>query len=172
MRVERKPGSVGEAVAEALDLIEPQAQAAGISLESDAAPVAVTYAGDPDRVRQILLNLLSNAVKFTDPGGRVTVSYGVAATAPEVTQPGVGPWAYVSVADTGMGIAPEDAAGVFQPFVRVQVEAGKKRPGTGLGLAISRELARRMDGDLTLRSVVGGGSCFTLWLPQGTAVDP
>ena len=172
LQVERKPGQVADAVAGALDLIEPQAQAAGIALESETPPVAVIYEGDPDRVRQILLNLLSNAVKFTDSGGRVTVTYGVTPTAPKETLPGEGPWAFVAVADTGRGIGPADAARVFEPFNRVQQEASKKRPGTGLGLAISRELARRMGGDLTLRSVVGQGSCFTLWLPAGTTVDP
>ena len=103
---------------------------------------------------------------FTDAGGRVTVTYGLA-TPPAETSLGEGPCAFVAVADTGIGIGPADAADVFQPFVRVQRDATKKRPGTGLGLAISRELARGMGGDLTLLSVVGKGSCFTLWLPAG-----
>ena len=61
---------------------------------------------------------------------------------------------------------------MFEPFVRAQVDSAMRRPGTGLGLAISRELARRMEGDLTLRSTVGQGSRFTVWLPSHTPATP
>jgi signal transduction histidine kinase len=73
----------------------------------------------------------------------------------------------IAVEDTGIGIGAEDATRVFEPFVQGRKGRGRSGAGlgTGLGLAISRELARRMDGDLTLTSVEGEGSCFTLWLP-------
>jgi protein-histidine pros-kinase len=169
MRIEGKPGSVGDAVAAALALVEPQAVDAGVTLALETRAGDCRYVGDPDRVRQILLNLLSNAVKFTDRGGRVTVTFGEAAEPhPDVSAPGEGPWTFVAVEDTGIGIPPEDAGAMFEPFIRAQVDSSTKRPGTGLGLAISRELARRMEGDLTLRSTVGQGSCFTVWLPSCT----
>ena len=173
MRVDRSPGSVKDAVDQALALMEVQAAAAGIALQVAAAPAAdCWYLGDKDRVRQILLNLVSNAVKFTGAGGRVTLTFGETREPhPEAVLSGDGPWAFVAVEDTGIGIAPEDASAVFQPFNRVRKDPlPKRRPGTGLGLAISRELARRMQGDVTLRSVEGEGSCFTLWLPAGTAI--
>ena len=171
MRVERKPGSIGRAVAEALALIEPLARVAEVTIEGTPLRPGVGYEGDPNRVRQILVNLLSNAVKFTGAGGRVTVTSGLTLSRPVGVLPGDGPWAFVSVADTGMGIAAEDAARLFQPFVRLHRAGAKTIPGTGLGLSISRELARCMLGDLTLRSVVGEGSCFTLWLPAAAAPE-
>lgn len=173
MRVERTPGSVAEVIEQAKELMEPQAAAAAVALETDpAAATPLSYVGDQTRVRQVLVNLLSNAVKFTDEGGRVTVTSGRTAAPPaEASLPGDGPWVFIAVEDTGIGIAPEDAGAVFQPFARAQKGSTEKRPGTGLGLAISRELARRMSGDLTLRSVEGEGSCFTLWLPAGTPVS-
>ena len=107
---------------------------------------------------KILVNLLSNAVKFTDPGDRVIVTGGAAAAAPHAVRVhGAGPWAYVRVADTGVGIAPEAQAAVFEPFRQVEPAATdgtrptvytRTKGGTGLGLAISRRLARLRDGDL------------------------
>jgi signal transduction histidine kinase len=70
----------------------------------------------------------------------------------------------IRVADTGIGIAPEMRESVFEAFVQTEAGLTRRRDGTGLGLTISRELARRMGGELTLRDVEGGGSCFTLWL--------
>jgi signal transduction histidine kinase len=79
------------------------------------------------------------------------------------------------VADTGIGISPAEAETVFQPFVQVDPGNTRKQGGAGLGLSIGLELARRMGGDLTLRSGSGEGSCFTLWLPAeaepGAEVD-
>lgn len=148
----------------AVGLIEPQAGAAGITIDYREGN-ADSYMGDEDRVRQILLNLLANAVKFTEPGGRVTVACGTAhAPDAEAELSGEGPWVFIQVADTGIGIAPEMQQTVFEAFVQTEQGLTRRRDGTGLGLTISRELARRMDGDLTLRSAEGGGSCFTLWL--------
>jgi hypothetical protein len=128
------------------------------------------YVGDPDRVRQVLVHLLANAVKFTPPGGRVTVACGTthdgeAAPDRDGGPPGAGPWAYVRVTDTGIGIAPTQLPGIFEAFT--QLDGGRTRTvdGTGLGLTISRRLARGMGGDVTARSTPDRGSVFTLWLP-------
>jgi signal transduction histidine kinase len=99
----------------------------------------------------VLLNLLSNAVKFTPPGGRVAVSGSVANDAVRI-----------AVSDTGLGIAPEEQALVFDKFHRI---AGPELPGNGLGLSIAREFARLHGGDVQLVSTPGLGSHFTILLP-------
>jgi hypothetical protein len=118
-------------------------------------------------VRQVLVNLLGNAVKFTEPGGTVEVLADTVAVAP----PGAGllsskgPWTFVRVRDTGVGITPEEQARVFEPFHQVEGGHTRRVGGTGLGLAISRRLARLMGGELVVESTPGVGSVFTLWLP-------
>jgi signal transduction histidine kinase len=150
-------------------LVQPSAEARAIGLGIRGTTEG-SYLGDEDRVRQIIANLLSNAVKFTAPGGNVTLEYGET-TSPEADArvQGSERWVYFTVDDTGVGIPAEHLAGIFEPFV--QVTSGHTRPsdGTGLGLTISRRLARMMQGDITVRSTVGKGSRFTLWVPGAVA---
>lgn len=127
------------------------------SIEMDQSfPAAVT--GDQVRLRQILLNLLGNAVKFTENGGvtlRARWNQGRAS---------------FEVEDTGPGIATEELPRLFEPFV--QTETGRRsKEGTGLGLAVSRNLARLMDGDITVESTPGRGSIFRVdvALPEAAA---
>jgi signal transduction histidine kinase len=150
----------------ALALVQPVAEARGILVTvQHAEEVETTYDGDEDRVRQILVNLLNNAVKFTEPGGSVRVECGLTKKPdPEARLMG-GPWVFWRVADTGIGIAPAQIAAIFDPFVQVERGHTRQSEGSGLGLTISRRLARLMRGDLTVRSEVGKGSVFTLWLP-------
>jgi signal transduction histidine kinase len=115
--------------------------------------VAIARA-DANKVEQVMVNLLSNAAKFTD-SGRVDVRCGVRADALEI-----------EVADTGRGIAPQMLEAVFEPFVQEHADLTRTVQGTGLGLAISRQLALAMGGDVTVRSVLGKGSTFTLRLPR------
>jgi signal transduction histidine kinase len=153
-------------ISAAVALIEPQARSAGVGLETRCSHASSFYVGDDDRVRQILVILLSNALKFTDRGGSITVSCGTRRTPDaEAKLAGNGPWTFIRVEDTGIGISPAQAESVFQPFVQADPGNTRKQGGAGLGLAIGLELANRMGGDLTLRSAVGEGSCFTLWLP-------
>jgi signal transduction histidine kinase len=114
---------------------------------------------DPEKLQQILLNLLSNAIKFTMSGGRITIDTGYRA---ELSRGLV----MLRVADSGVGIAREKQASIFDPFVQVHHEHAVST-GIGLGLAISRDLARGMGGDLRVRSIEGEGSVFTLTLPRG-----
>jgi signal transduction histidine kinase len=116
-------------------------------------------------VQQILANLLSNAVKFTPPGGRVTVRCGISKRDDADDQEREHSWACIEVEDTGVGIAPDDLARVFDAFVQVDDGYTRAHGGTGLGLTISRGLAKKMGGDITVASVPGQGSRFTLWLP-------
>ena len=162
---------VGAAVEEALADVEGQAAARQVAITNAVSGISgdVPYLGDAGRVRQIVVNLLTNAIKFTEPGGRITVSGGTGETVTGALLAGSGPWVYIRVEDTGRGIPPDQLDTIFEPYT--QSERSDERRGTGLGLAISRQLARRMGGDVTVRSDQGIGSQFTLWLPLAPS-DP
>lgn len=171
VQVSRETGLVSEVVRGAKALVGPLAVARGIRYpeECEGDP-GTSYVGDPDRVRQILVNLLSNAVKFTSPGGQVALSCGLATHGdPGARLVGSGPWTYLRVTDTGIGIPAEQLVRIFEPFVQAKAGYTRSEGGTGLGLAISRRLARLMAGDITVQSEVGKGSTFTLWLRGATA---
>ncbi len=135
-------------------LVEPQAAAKGLALETSCA-ADLTARADREKVDQILVNLVANAIKFTEAGG---VSIACHAD---------GEWIRIDVRDTGNGIASAQLDAIFVPFVQVENSGyrGNDR-GVGLGLAISRDLARAMRGDITVASVVGEGSTFSLRLPR------
>jgi PAS domain S-box-containing protein len=174
MSVQREQARVGEALDGALGLVQTQAVSRELRLVDDTGTAReAAFVGDADRVRQILVNLLSNAVKFTEAGGRVSICASVTGQPDDDARlPGTGPWVRMDVEDTGMGIAPERVATVFEPFVQVDASYTRQAGGTGLGLTISRRLARLMEGDLTVRSRLGKGSCFTLWLPAAPETEP
>ncbi len=136
-------------------LVDPQIAAKGLSLETTCL-ADVSVRADREKVDQILVNLVSNAIKFTEAGGRVSVECR-----------GEGAWVLTVVRDTGGGIPTSQLDAIFVPFVQVDATGyrGNDR-GVGLGLAISRDLARAMRGDITVSSVVGEGSTFTLRLPR------
>lgn len=170
----------GASVVSAVSLVHPQATAKGIRLlDLGAAAPGVPFIGDERRVRQILVNLLSNAVKFTPSGGQVTVNCGATFEpdpGAQLGDPKIEPtrgeapvsrksWAFIRITDTGPGIPMGFMHHLFEPFVQADGALTREKGGTGLGLAISRRLARRMGGDLTVRSKPGAGATFTLWLP-------
>src|SRR3954468_3578389 len=128
---------------------------AGASMASRFSSCRRTACGDPDKERQILIHLLSNAIKFTPEGGHISLDC-------EEDDKMI----YLAVEDDGAGIPPDKLDAIFEPFVQVNRDYASKHEGTGLGLAISRDLARRMGGDLTVRSELGKGSRFTLSLPR------
>lgn len=171
MTVVTEVGFTGEAVSSSIALTMPQAAARHVYLlDCTDGERGAEYLGDHQRVRQIVVNLLDNAIKFTPEGGRVEVYCGETDERPSgAILPGQGPWAYIRVEDTGIGIEPERQALVFEPFVQAESGLTRSRGGTGLGLTISRRLARLMRGDLTLHSEPGKGSVFTLWLPNPRA---
>jgi signal transduction histidine kinase len=118
-----------------------------------------TLTVDPMRLRQILLNLLSNACKFTKQGD-------VKLRARRVRNGR--DWIELAVADSGIGMTPEQQAKLFQEFTQADSSTAQRFGGTGLGLAITRKLARIMGGDVTVTSEPGKGSVFTVRLPGGT----
>lgn len=151
----RQEVSLTEALSVCETLIRPQLLARGLEFEFEGCDPEIRVRTDPEKLQQIVLNLLTNAVKFTDPGGRITLACKC-----------TGGTAMVTVTDTGDGIAAEDLARVFEPFVQVDAALTRTHDGVGLGLAISRDLARALGGELTAESELGMGSTFTLTLPR------
>ena len=125
----------------------------GLSFALDIGQARGRYMGDPTRVRQILYNLISNALKFTDQGEiRVTAAR-------------QGDMLEIAVADTGVGISPENLVRLFQKFDQLDSSTTRRFGGTGLGLAICHELAQLMGGDIAVESRLGEGSKFLVRLP-------
>ena len=165
MTVDAESQRLATALSDAVSMVKLQSDAAGIELEDSCSNCAYSYVGDENRVRQILTNLLSNAVKFTPAGGRIVLRCDPVNSAPHDQTAGPGSWLQIDVEDTGIGMTAADLRQVFRPFVQAEMGRSRSRSGTGLGLTISRQLARLMGGELTARSELGEGSCFTLWLP-------
>jgi PAS domain S-box-containing protein len=151
---------VDEALRDTESMIAPQILAKGLHYSYKGAGKSASVLADPEKMQQIVLNLLSNAVKFTEPGGAITLS----------SQP-VGKCIEIRVADTGPGIPPEKVDRIFDPFVQVDRRLNQPVQGVGLGLAISRDLAHAMGGEITVESVVGEGSTFTLSLPRAPRME-
>ncbi|GBF07867.1 GAF sensor hybrid histidine kinase, partial [Deinococcus aerius] len=148
----------------------PVAADKGVTLGLDFDPaLPPSLVTDEKRLLQILKNLLSNAFKFTERGEvRLTVAPALVGWSPDHAglnrAPGV---IAFSVADTGIGIAPDKQRVIFEAFQQADGSTSRKYGGTGLGLAISRELARILGGEIRLESTPGVGSVFTLYLPAG-----
>ena len=156
--------------------IEPLVSQKGIAFSISVPAALPLITTDPTHLRQILVNLLGNAIKFTSAGGislraqLVNAGDFTLATAEQLPrsllQP-PGSWVALQVGDSGVGIAAEDRERIFQEFEQVNAgpRGNSETRGTGLGLAISRRLARLLEGDITVDSVPGKGSTFTVWLP-------
>ena len=140
-------------------LVSPQAAAKQLVLEYSPPPELLFVLADHEKLRQILLNLLSNAIRYTTEGGHITIS--ASAHGDTVVA--------ITVSDNGPGIPTDKQSIIFEPFVQLDRSLTQTREGVGLGLAISRELARGMNGELSVESVNGRGSAFTLTLPRGDA---
>jgi signal transduction histidine kinase/CheY-like chemotaxis protein len=157
-RIELSTVELIEGVAEAL---APQAAAKGLKLAAYvAADMPQRVIGDPLRLRQILFNLLGNALKFTEKGS-VRLSLERAGEA-EFS---------IKVADTGIGLTEEQRERLFQPFVQADSTTTRRFGGTGLGLSIVRRLAEAMGGRVTVESVIGIGSTFSVTVPLDPAAS-
>jgi PAS domain S-box-containing protein len=137
-----------------LNIVRDRAAAKHLQLIGKIDPQVNSCIADERRVKQMLLNLLTNAIKFT-PQGQVLL---------EVEQVSQG--IAFKVTDTGIGIEPAQLKLLFQPFKQLDSRLNRQYEGTGLGLSLTRKLARLHGGDVTVRSTVGKGSEFILWLPN------
>jgi len=137
----------------AVILVRERAGRHGIALELHLDPGLGELVGDERKVKQVLLNLLSNAVKFTPDGGRIDLKAFQGDGAVEI-----------SVSDTGIGIAPEDQAAIFEEFRQVGSDE-RKREGTGLGLTLAKKFVDLHGGRIRVESAAGRGSTFTFTLP-------
>jgi signal transduction histidine kinase/HAMP domain-containing protein len=153
LALEPAPLDVAQLVRDAVALARPRATEAGIELGEQIAPLP-QYLGDRDRLAQVLDNLLSNALKFTPPGGRVDVRLGLREDAVEL-----------SVADTGVGILPDELPYLFDRFYRATNATAGAVPGLGLGLMIARAIAEGHGGTIAVASDIGNGTTFTVSLP-------
>ena len=152
---------LAESVAKAFAL---RAHQKGLELVLDLEPACpATVLGDPTRLRQVLFNLLGNAVKFT-PKGQITLRIRQLNT-------GEKPELQFSVADTGVGIAPEKLTLMFQAFSQADASTTRQFGGTGLGLAISRKLVGLMGGRIWIESQLGFGTTFYFTVPFEAASD-
>jgi signal transduction histidine kinase len=145
--------AVTRLIGEAVEAAKPRAESAGIALVASCNGELIVN-GEPTRIAQLLDNLVSNAIKFTPIGGRV-----------EVVATAVDGIVHIDVSDTGMGIADEDRARLFERFFRSQSALEREIQGTGLGLYISKAIVEAHGGRIGVASVEGAGTTFAVELP-------
>jgi signal transduction histidine kinase len=143
------------AIDNARTFVRERATKHGITLDVDVDERLGDYVGDERKIKQILLNLLSNAVKFTPEGGRIGIHARQTNGSVEI-----------SVSDTGIGIAPEDQATIFEEFRQVGGDYAHKKEGTGLGLTLAKKFVELHGGRIWVESELGKGSTFTFTLPE------
>jgi signal transduction histidine kinase len=167
---EIEPVSISAILADLEPLVMPQLREKQLHYDDHRHECAAVVLADEEKVRQILLNLLSNAIKFTQPGGTIEIQVEGEREAASLAASDT---VSLTVSDTGIGIAQEKLAAIFEPFVQLGRRLASTHEGTGLGLSISRNLARGMGGDLVAHSDAGRGARFTLELRRAptSAVD-
>ena len=154
MELAPAPFHLPSALENAVTLVKERAGRHGITLELDVDPQLGEFMGDERKVKQVLLNLLSNAVKFTPEGGRISLKVGRTDGMVEI-----------AVTDTGIGIAPEDQAAIFEEFRQVGSDETRKQEGTGLGLTLAKKFVELHGGRIWVESAPGRGSTFIFTLP-------
>lgn len=156
---------LAQAISDVQALVAPQMRAKSVVYTFETCDPAMQVLADRGKFRQIVLNLLGNATKFIPQGGRIMITCAdIVPVTGAAGEAGARKHA-VHVTDTGVGIAADKLATVFEPFVQINRGLTSSDVGVGLGLSISRDLARGMGGDLTVTSTPGAGSTFTLTLP-------
>jgi PAS domain S-box-containing protein len=154
--------SVPKTIDSVLALIRERARDASLSIVADYNDNLPQLRVETRKLKQILLNLLSNSIKFTHPGGEVTLTVSCHQDEGYIFQ----------VADTGIGIAPENIATALQPFGQINSDLNRIHTGTGLGLPLAREFVEAHDGTLELRSELGAGTTVTVRFPADRIVAP
>ena len=161
MELDHTPFDLVKTIREAVHIVTPKVEEKGLNLYVHIGQIPAFLTGDALRIRQIMINLLSNAVKFTDSGYvRLDVQ-----VMPETND---GWRVRIAVTDSGIGIAPEQQARIFDKYTQAEASTYRKYGGTGLGLTICRELAHMMQGDIMVESTLGKGSYFTALLHLDT----
>jgi PAS domain S-box-containing protein len=163
MTAEKIKVSPIQIVREVVELMKVKSQAKGLSLEvllSNSIPEIIVT--DPTRLRQILMNLVGNAIKFTEVGG-VAISVRMDPVEPELI--------VFDIIDTGIGLADDQIARLFQPFEQADKSMNRKFGGTGLGLRISKRLAKILGGDITVSCTLGSGCVFSASIATGSLID-
>jgi len=163
LRIDLKPVSLGALAQRVVTALRPAAQGKRIDLNCEVAADLPAINLDENRITQVITNLLNNALKFTDAGGRVTLSVGLAADEPGSLE--------VSVRDTGRGIPDAQLDRIFDRLYQIKSGDAATEHGVGLGLYICRELVRLHGGEISVESKVGAGSTFTFTLPRKAAVQ-
>jgi len=153
-----EPCVLGPIVAEAMAAVQPLAEKLGASIDSDLPPDLPTVRGDHSQIAQVLVNLFENAMKYSDRSRPVRI-FAAPADAAHPGQTGL------TVQDYGPGLAEEHLSRLTERFYRVNVAKSRDQGGTGLGLAIVKHILNRHEGALEIRSALGEGSAFTIWLP-------
>lgn len=159
MILETEPTVPDEACQASIPFVQDLADKKDILLSYNNDDPSARVLADPRRLKQMLVNLLSNAVKYTPEGGRVHLQVLVADGAHVIE---------FAVQDTGPGIALEDQARLFQPFLQLDASLAREHEGTGLGLALVRRLAEQHGGTVRVASegIPGKGSRFVITLPR------
>lgn len=161
------PFDINALIEQACELMTPRAFEKDIDIAGYVhADVPTHVIGDESRLRQILINLIGNAVKFTDDGG-VFVSVRVGSK----DENGDVESLLIDVEDTGIGLSEEDCESIFAEFAQAEQGHARRFEGTGLGLTITKSLAQAMGGDVSVRSKLGLGSCFSVSLSLATMAD-
>ncbi|CAN5504203.1 hypothetical protein BH24ACT4_BH24ACT4_17930 [soil metagenome] len=146
---------------EAADRLRPAAEQRDIAIDVEEVSPRVSAVGDRRQLVSAVANLLDNAIKYSDPASRVVVRARADGDA-----------VAIDVEDHGLGIPARDVERVFERFYRVDRARSRETGGTGLGLAIVRHVAANHDGDISVRSVEGEGSTFTISVPAGPGPHP
>jgi two-component system cell cycle sensor histidine kinase PleC len=154
MKLDMEPLDLSTTLAESLRVVSGRAQDKNLKLDADIEST-ISVIADRRAIKQIIVNLLSNAVKFTPDGGRVVVRSRLFSDRITLT-----------IADTGIGIAPQSLARLGRPFEQVESQLTKTYHGSGLGLAIARSLTKLHGGTMRLRSRLGAGTVICVSLPR------
>jgi heavy metal sensor kinase len=153
LRMDRQPVDLAELIADVSEYMRPLAEAHGVAMELKSV-LPITIQGDRAHLRRLLLNLVDNGIKYTPAGGSVSLTLQRDAA-----------WAVLRIADTGIGLEPEELEQVFQRFYRAPAAVEQGKEGSGLGLCIARSIAEAHGGHIQVESSPGQGSAFTVFLP-------
>jgi CheY-like chemotaxis protein len=163
LELEARPFALQALIEEVVELLAPRAHAKGLEIGTYVDPrLPARVIGDTARLRQVLFNLIGNAIKFTELGG-IAVEVGPGGAPQELL---------ILVRDTGVGIAPQEQARIFEEFEQGATDASRRHGGSGLGLAISKRIVERMGGHIGVKSAPGVGTTFQVTVPLLASPQP